>query len=461
MAVSAETLMQADEKDLKGKAVYVLHTWKDSLWDLGTSKKMDVPEPRDIPSPTEKHDEKDVEDREGSTQSQTEHQLNLASTLPEIRADEEAEAVPGLESLKLEDAIDNKSEQSAPVLSPEDVSSCLRSAVIQAIQATLSSLPSSTFPLPASLFWTNYVLPARPAQALGSTGLVDSSAIDIKQSSHKSVKSFLKACAKEGLIKLKETKGDVVVTGIFPTHPAVNTHRPHRTVGSVEAKREKAEVRERKEKEAEEKKRGEIRALELWKPYGPTIGWFIAAEKTTEDLYSIANIQDIFSTYVSSKNLTNVNEQQYINVGEDVALFAATSNKNKENPEFLKRDDALKRIRDNMQEWHEIKTERSGVVRKKGQLKPISITVKMRQGRKAATLITGLEVYGIEPDDLADELRKACASSTSVYPLHGKTSELEVMVQGKQIKIVTDCLMARGVPKRWIVSLDQTGGKKK
>lgn len=67
---------------------------------------------------------------------------------------------------------------------------------------------------------------------------------------------------------------------------------------------------------------------------------------------------------MSSKNLTNVNEQQYINVGEDVALFAATSNKNKENPEFLKRDDALKRIRDNMQEWHEIKTERSGVVRK-------------------------------------------------------------------------------------------------
>lgn len=121
MAVSAETLMQADEKDLKGKAVYVLHTWKDSLWDLGTSKKMDVPEPRDIPSPTEKHDGKDVEDREGSTQSQTEDQLNLASTLPEIRADEEAEAVPGLDSLKLEDAIDNKSEQSAPVLSPEGV----------------------------------------------------------------------------------------------------------------------------------------------------------------------------------------------------------------------------------------------------------------------------------------------------------------------------------------------------
>lgn len=42
---------------------------------------------------------------------------------------------------------------------------------------------------------------------------VDVGAIDIKQSTHKSVKVFLKACAKEGLMKLKETKGDVVVTG--------------------------------------------------------------------------------------------------------------------------------------------------------------------------------------------------------------------------------------------------------
>ena len=41
----------------------------------------------------------------------------------------------------------------------------------------------------------------------------DANLIDVKHSTHKNVKSFLKACAKEGLVKLKETKGDVVVTG--------------------------------------------------------------------------------------------------------------------------------------------------------------------------------------------------------------------------------------------------------
>lgn len=39
--------------------------------------------------------------------------------------------------------------------------------------------------------------------------------------------------------------------------------------------------------------------------------------------------------------------------------------------------------------------------------------VKLRQGRKAATLVTGFEQYLLKADDLAEELRRLCASSTS------------------------------------------------
>ena len=46
-------------------------------------------------------------------------------------------------------------------------------------------------------------------------------------------------------------------------------------------------------------------------------------------------------------------------------------------------------------------------------MKPISVVVKLRQGRKAATLVTGFEQYLLKADDLAEELRKLCASSTS------------------------------------------------
>lgn len=50
-AISSAALKQADELDAKGKAVYVLHTWKDHLWEMGVNKKLEVPEPRPIVIP--------------------------------------------------------------------------------------------------------------------------------------------------------------------------------------------------------------------------------------------------------------------------------------------------------------------------------------------------------------------------------------------------------------------------
>lgn len=54
---------------------------------------------------------------------------------------------------------------------------------------------------------------------------------------------------------------------------------------------------------------------------------------------------------------------------------------------------------------------------RKGKLSPIQV-MKIRQGRKASTLITGFEPFGkviggMEPEDLAEDLRKICAGATS------------------------------------------------
>lgn len=100
------------------------------------------------------------------------------------------------------------------------------------------------------------------------------------------------------------------------------------------------------------------------------------------------------------------------------------------------------------------------VYSRKGELKRVSIVVKTRQGRRATTCVTGFESFQVGADDLAEELRKACASSTSVNPLPGKAAGQEVMVQGKQLKAVADLLIAKGVPKQWIEVKDTTTGKK-
>jgi translation initiation factor 2D len=106
------------------------------------------------------------------------------------------------------------------------------------------------------------------------------------------------------------------------------------------------------------------------------------------------------------------------------------------------------------------------------------VQIKIRQGRKACTLVTGFEPFQLAADDLADVLRHTCASSTTgarhymftglptdfarpVAPLQGKNAGLEVMVQGKQMGPVTQLLMARGVPKRYIELEDMSDKKKK
>jgi translation initiation factor 2D len=90
-------------------------------------------------------------------------------------------------------------------------------------------------------------------------------------------------------------------------------------------------------------------------------------------------------------------------------------------------------------------------------LPPISTAIKIRQGRKTVTVITGFEPYGITAEFLADELKKVCASATSIAPLAGASkgsNAMEVMVQGKHLLTVSKLLQARGIPKKRIQEAD-------
>lgn len=71
------------------------------------------------------------------------------------------------------------------------------------------------------------------------------------------------------------------------------------------------------------------------------------------------------------------------------------------------------------------------------------------------TKVSGLEVFGIAPGLLAEELQKSCASSTSVGQLAGSSPRNpvgEVLVQGPQRDAVVKAVERRGVKRsglRW------------
>ena len=73
--------------------------------------------------------------------------------------------------------------------------------------------------MPASTFNTSHLLPSRPVHPIFATP------VDIKHSTHKNLGAFLKLCEKEGLMTLKQSKGDVLLAGVSKNHPEVLGHR--------------------------------------------------------------------------------------------------------------------------------------------------------------------------------------------------------------------------------------------
>lgn len=260
MAVPSDQVHNAATE--KGKAVHVWHTWKDHLWDMGSKK--DIPESTTI----------------GTGYAQTEGDSD-SSEAGEATIDDNATPPPPSPLPEVE---------VTPTVrySPAEVTELLNKSLVQAIHSSLKKLPASSFPIPATLLYTNYILPSRPAfptlvlhpsEDIAETKespRVDTE-ITIKASSHKSLSTFLKAAEKLGLLTLKppqKQQPDILVMSVNATHPYVASHTPYVMVKDLELKAAQKAAKEEKERETDARKEVEIK--ELWKPHQVTVDLFEA-----------------------------------------------------------------------------------------------------------------------------------------------------------------------------------------
>ncbi|KAL5342366.1 hypothetical protein BJX70DRAFT_356572 [Aspergillus crustosus] len=103
----------------------------------------------------------------------------------------------------------------------------------------------------------------------------------------------------------------------------------------------------------------------------------------------------------------------------------------------------------------------SDVKPKAGATPKANVTLERRTGSKTVTKVSNLEIFGIIPTLLAEELQKKCASSTSVSQATGAPKGvLEVLVQGDQRKAIDTELTRRGLKSQWIDVVDKTKKKK-
>ncbi|KAF7980428.1 hypothetical protein HWV62_38262 [Athelia sp. TMB] len=408
MAVSGEelrVLVQGQGKHKTKHAVAVVHTCRDSLWEIGTDAS--VPEPRDISN---------------------------------AEAESEGEDIASLHGEATAEA------------TPEEVTSILRTALLQSISTSFLTLPPGTFPIPAVVFYTTHILPFRPAHVSFITP------IDIKCSSHKSLTTFLKAAEKEGLLQLKERRMhkhmELLVVDVDPKHHDVAAHHVYITLKDVEGKRAVKEVKT--EKKA--KKVKEMKIEEYQKASEKAVAFVEAAGGDASSLYTMPELEGLISGYIASQSLTNEHNQAFVDVDELLRSTIAWEQQGHKTEDimYIRRDKLTQRILYKFQTWHKISIKGRESVAREGVIKPISIVVKARRNNKVSTLVSGFEPYMIGPDVLANELKTLCASSASVLPAQtdSRTTRTPVLVQGKQIEAVTELLVSMGVPKRWIEAVD-------
>jgi len=266
MAVSGHELKVKREADEKGKAVLVLHTWQDNLWEMG--QKGHVPPGTQL----------DAEDRR-TTENPADENVQIGEQKTEATREEQHET--------------NETDSTSKVTyNSQEITDLLTGSLVHGISVQLSSLPKSSFPIPSSQFYANYILPCRPAYPtsvlMPAAALayhdaevdpaeihIDPSDITIKASSHKSLSTFLKAAEKSSLLSLKPTKqksaGDLIVTSVNAQNPEVVSAKPYVTIAEIEAKRAKKQAREEKERERSEK---EVEVRQVWKPHLMSVGLF-------------------------------------------------------------------------------------------------------------------------------------------------------------------------------------------
>lgn len=302
----------------------------------------------------------------------------------------------------------------------------------------------------------------------------------IKKTSWKNVKKFIKYLDKERLVKSKDRNGQetVVIDVDFNDH-RIEQFTPYRlpTRNIVESSGKAVSGKQKANEETGgDPSVGQVIAVQvLYRPTQKLTPILFPQLSTTDpkNYYKYSEVSTRLDEYVSSQNppLVSESNRRIIKLDPFLANTVYTSSSSEDRAALSRgevtRDSLLKRITSDsslLAPYHAILKQGqtiSDVKPKSGSAPKVSVMIERRAGNKTATKVSGIEYFGIIPAFLAEELQKKCASSTSVAQATGAVKGvMEIMIQGDQRKAVETALEKRGVKSQWIDIVDKTKKKK-
>lgn len=368
------------------------------------------------------------------------------------------------------------SQPNAKPLSSKEIDDAFRNAFIYGIHHFKTTNPSQknfglVFPLSQSFVMSTLVQPFLPAFTPEQ-----SEQLQIKKTSWKNIKKFVKSFDKAKLLRTKEKDGnEIVILDIDFEDEAITSFKPYRlpkketttgtSLGRGEAATDKIDT-------GDDSVGQKVQVVSYFRPTSKLQPVFDAAS-ASKALFTPPEVREIITKYIEQESLVSETNKRIVKLNPTLAnaVFDGTGSLDKEvlTKGTVPRDALIDRILHGMANSYAIirnGAEPGSVKAKSGAPPKVHITLETRSGNKTVSKVSGLEAYHINPRPLADELRKVCAGSTSVEPLAGAAKKnekevMEVMVQGPQKDAIVKALERRGVDKRWVEVLDKTKGKKK
>uniref|UniRef100_A0A8B9T4J4 Eukaryotic translation initiation factor 2D n=1 Tax=Anas platyrhynchos TaxID=8839 RepID=A0A8B9T4J4_ANAPL len=417
VAVSVATMSTAEmlAAGMKGKGFAVLHTYMDHLWEYGDKS---YP-PTLAPSVTEPAEKESEQDSCAILMGKEEHNENKAA---ETAEDDNTEVQ--------QEAEDSRTPQ-------EQMDALLSQCFFHALKCKVKK---SDLPLLTSTFLRSHMFPCCPA----------GQQLDIKKSSYKKFSKFLQCMQHQKILQVKElSKGVESIVEVDWKHPE---YVEHCTSAAQDCKNEDKEQA--------------YHAPEIIPLYGVStkmVPLFQESGHKKGSILSSSEVRNIIVNYVKTNELVDEANKNFVKVNA-ILCDCLLDKSEQDEISNLKWDDLLSRCLERLQPLHQVTFFGQEPIVRKGKIEPIDITIAQRSSNKKVTIIKNLELYGLDPQSVANILQQKVQASATIAPVPGTKDRVQVQIQGNQIHHLAKMLLEEyQLPRKYIQGLEKAPklGRKK
>lgn len=355
------------------------------------------------------------------------------------------------------------------------------------------------FPIQLSFVISNMITPLLPIRSPRHA-----QAYQIKRTSWKTPKKFLKNLERQRVLRTKERNGgETVITEVDFGCSQLANFVPYR-LEKPKPKEKSTNKGDREETKATNTFASDAPLLTVrtyYRPAGkltPTL-FPPRAARDRRNYYTVRAVTVCFNSYLTAHNLIDSTNPRLVRLDLDSFLATSVLDPKRAPPDAaavargrIQRDVLLRRLLsdpslctpyhvilmpeilassaadEEENEEEEVSDPSLAPPPATAKLHPgtgpkVTISIEKRTGTKVVTRIAGLGAFGILSGKIAEELRQACASSTTVIPAgqnQGQIAGEEVQVQGDHTKTIQAALAKRGVKGNWVEVVDRTKKKK-